>query len=391
MILAVTSALVVGCIGQQVTDVYSVDVGVPLYAEGVTYDRTTQRVTLSSIPLTMFSQLDATDNMSLIDNYYYDVNTSFVWCLGLKHDPDHSNIIWTVQNVDTSGQHGSRVAAYQLHDATSTNDAYAELRVGHELVVANQSLYLNDLTLDPSGNVYVTDSFKSSVEMISGPDAFAGVSGTFSTLTSEDELGNTDGSSFNSNGIVYVEHTDGDFLLVVVGGALQKLVKVSVASGAQTEVFVSGGLGGGDGLVLLPDGRLVVVQSDAVLLVKPTTSEWKNATVQYTVPLSYGANYATTAALADTDLSVFITFARFLDIMVDIGGATTEASTLVRVEFPADEEEDSTDESETTTSESDTVDSNNESDTTTELVSSLSLRDSVSLTFALATLKLLAT
>jgi len=378
MILAVTFALVVGCSGQQVTHVYSVDVGVPLYSEGITYDRTTQRVTLASIPLTMFSQLDAASNMSLIDNYYYDVNTSFVVCLGLKHDPDHSNIIWNVQNVDTSGQYGSRVAAYQLHDATSTDDAYAELLLGHDLVVANQSLvYLNDLTFDPSGNVYATDSMKSGVEMISGPDASARVSGTLSTLTSGDELGNTDGSSFNSNGIVYVEHTDGDFLLVAVGGLLQKLVKVSVTSGAQTEVSVSGGLGGGDGLVLLPDGRLVVVQSDEVHLVKPTTSEWKNATVQHTVPLSYGTNFASTATLADTDLSVFITFVRWYDIIPDLGGATTEPSTLVRVEFPADEEEDPTNESETSTNESSS--------------SSFSLRASVSLTFALATLKPWAT
>jgi len=373
MILAVTFALVVGCFGQQVTHVYSVDVGVPLYSEGITYDRTTQRVTLASVPMTMFSQLDAASNMSLIDNYYYDVNTSFVVCLGLKHDPDHSNIIWNVQNVDISGQHGSRVAAYQLHDATSTDDAYAELLLGQDLVFANQSLvYLNDLIFDPSGNVYVTDSFKSGVEMISGPDAFAGVSGTLSTVTSEDELGNTDGSSFNSNGIVYVEHTDGDFLLVAVGGLLQKLVKVSVTSGVQTEVSVSGGLGGGDGLVLLPDGRLVVVQSDEVHLVKPTTSEWKNATVQHTVPLSYGTNFASTAALADTDLSVFITFVRWSDILPDLGGATTEPSTLVRVEFPADEEEDPTDENESSSS-------------------SFSLRASVSLTFALATLKPWAT
>jgi hypothetical protein len=369
MLRAVTLALVSQVVlGQSVTNVYSIDIGEPLYPEGISFSRTSDRVTLTSCVTGMFVQLSASMDMSLIQLYKYETNHT--WGLGVHGDPDDSSIFWTVENVAVTGLEGTRVAAYQLHEASDTASAYAEYLVGHALDVDSQRLLLNDFTFDPSGNLFITDSFKSSVEKLAGAAPSAGTAGDLSTLTSGDELGSTEGT-FNSNGIVYVEHTDGDFLLVAVA-ALGKLVKVNVATGAQSEVSVTGGsLAGGDGMVLLPDGRLVVVASGYVQLVKSTASDWNNATVQYAVDVSsYEGESATTAALADTDVSVFVTFVRFGDIFADVSGATMNASTLVRVEFPEDVEESTTE----STTESNTDDTD----------SSLSVRTSVIFTFAAA-------
>lgn len=386
MLAAVTLALALSAAcGQSVTNEYSIDIGEALYPEGISYHRTSNIVTLSSTVTGMFTQLNAAADMTLTQKYKYDTN--YTWGLGVHNDPDDTTIFWTVENVAVSGLVGTRVAAYQLHEATDTDDAYAEHLVGHELAVEGQALLLNDFTFDPAGNLYITDSFKSSVEMLSGADPSAGIAGNFSTLSSGGALGSTDGTTFNSNGIVYVEHTDGDFLLVTVN-SLAKLVKVDVATGSQSEVSLDMAVGG-DGMVLLPDGRLVVVQSGAVHLLKPTTSEWTNATVQYSVTLSYGDEYATTAALADTDVSVFITFVRFGDVFTDVSGANMNASMMVRVEFPEDDEESTTEESsESDENSSSTTDS--DGSTTESDDSSLSHRASVIFTFAVATLNIVA-
>ena len=103
-----------------------------------------------------------------------------------------------------------------------------------------------------------------------------------------------------------MEHTDGDFLLAS-NHAGEKLVKVDADTGMQTEERVNAFLKG-DGFVMLPDGRPVIVTGATVYLLQADTSAWTSAPVQYSVELSLsGQLSATTATLADTDLSVFVT------------------------------------------------------------------------------------
>ena len=59
---------------------------------------------------------------------------------------------------------------------------------------------------------------------------------------------------------------------------------------------------------MLPDGRPVIVTGATVYLLQADTSAWTSAPVQYSVEWSLsGQLSATTATLADTDLSVFVT------------------------------------------------------------------------------------
>merc|ERR1712136_290737 len=218
----------------------------------------------------------------------------------------------------------SRVAEYKLHEATSDSNVSAELLSSHEGVLGTNAsqIQFNDLCFSPDGDVYATESYGSSVQGVS--------SGTLSTLTSGDILGDYDEGT-HGNGIVYVEHADGDFLLVANYDG-ETLVKVDVETGAQSEVNMTVSFSG-DGLVMLPDGRLVVVSSSIVYLLQPDSSTWTGASVQYSVDLGPSATIsATTATLADTDLSVFVTTMRWNEALT---APTTDGSTMFRVEFPS--------------------------------------------------------
>jgi len=353
---------------QDVTDTYTLYSGGLVYSEGISYDRTTQRITLSSVASDMFSQFDAADNMSHIQDYpFADDDTNFSTGLGVRADPNDTSIFWVAQVNSIQTKERSRVAAYQLHEATSESDASAELLIGHEgVLAANVSqIQFNDLCVSPDGDVYVTESIGSSVQVVMGSDAAAGTAGTLSTLASGDVIGDYDGAT-HGNGIVYVEHADGDFLLAS-NYAGEKLVKVDVATGMQTEVLVNASFEG-DGFVMLPDGRLVVVTSATVYLLQADTSAWTSATVQYSVELSLsGQLSATTATLADTDLSVFVTTMNWVGAFY---APSTAGSTMLRVEFPSlttmsnDSSDDATDESNDANNDSSddaTDESNNES------------------------------
>ena len=143
-------------------------------------------------------------------------------------------------------------------------------------------IQFSDLCFFPDGDVYVTESMGSSVQVVMWSDATHG------------------------NGVVYVEHADCDVLLAA-NHAGEKLVKEDVATGMQTEVLANASFNG-DGFVMLPDGRLVVVTSATVYSLQADMSAWTSASVQHSVELSLsGQLSATTATLADTDLSVFVT------------------------------------------------------------------------------------
>jgi sugar lactone lactonase YvrE len=102
----------------------------------------------------------------------------------------------------------------------------------------------NDLTVDPEGIVYVTDSFSPVIYQVT-PD------GTASVLVEDSRLG---GGGVSLNGIEY--HPDG-YLLVAVQSA-RELYRIPLDTpGSLTQVRLSEPIAG-DGLFLRPDGSLVV-------------------------------------------------------------------------------------------------------------------------------------
>jgi sugar lactone lactonase YvrE len=146
--------------------------------------------------------------------------------------------------------------------------------------------FANDLTVDGSGNVYVTDTMTNVVYKVT-PDYQASVLHRFTGLPKGVQV----------NGIVY---HDGGYLLVV---ANEHIYKVPVANpDATSEVKVSEPVPGQDGAVWAADGHLVVVsnKSEAPLAVALTSSDdWATAS-RAAVATLVGA--ATTAAVVGKDV-----------------------------------------------------------------------------------------
>jgi sugar lactone lactonase YvrE len=115
----------------------------------------------------------------------------------------------------------------------------------------------NDLTMDPAGNVYVTDSFSPVIYRIDG------ITGTPSVLVRSDRLMPADagpavGSKPYLNGIVY----NPDGFLIAADYTRGKLWKVPLANpSAFTEVQLPERLKGPDGLVMRSPRELIAVQT----------------------------------------------------------------------------------------------------------------------------------
>ncbi len=146
--------------------------------------------------------------------------------------------------------------------------------------------FANDLAVDGSGNVYVTDTLTNVVYKVT-PDYQASVLHRFTGLPQGVQV----------NGIVY---HDGGYLLVV---ANEHIYKVPVASpDATSEVKVNEPVPGQDGAVWAANGRLVVISNsaDAPRAVALTsTDDWATASRAAVATL---VGQATTAAAVGNDI-----------------------------------------------------------------------------------------
>jgi sugar lactone lactonase YvrE len=113
--------------------------------------------------------------------------------------------------------------------------------------------FCNDMTLDDMGNLYVTDSFMGTIRRLpAGANAFE----TWST----DPLFVVPQGKFGLNGIVW---NNGDIYVVVTqtGALLRVPVNADGSAGAAVAVPLDGTLVGPDGVKVLADDRLLVVDN----------------------------------------------------------------------------------------------------------------------------------
>lgn len=120
--------------------------------------------------------------------------------------------------------------------------------------------FLNDLAITPSGDVFVTDSFRPTLWHVTAAQVRAG-SGTPEAISVAPEIQYVAGQ-FNLNGIVPLgEHT-----LVAVQSVNGALFRIDLARGGRRiQQIAVDPLVGGDGM-LLDHGRLVVVQGSPAQL-----------------------------------------------------------------------------------------------------------------------------
>lgn len=211
--------------------------------------------------------------------------------VGLHFDAKR-NLLWTaIGDLGTSTRskpaNQGKLAALAAYDANT-----GERRAYHDLGdLVEGAHFANDLTIDPAGNVYVTDSFSPVIYRID-------VHGEAAVFARSDLF---KGEGFNLNGIVY--HPDG-YLLVAKSNS-GDIFRVNIAEPSDIRrVALTKPVPGADGLVLRNRGRLTVVQNSGRDQVADivSTDGWKSGVLQ--PPRKSAMSFPTTAVMADKDLYV---------------------------------------------------------------------------------------
>jgi sugar lactone lactonase YvrE len=157
---------------------------------------------------------------------------------------------------------GLKASGGKLYVAGGTTGAISVFDIATQQEVAAFATgpggFLNDLVVTPSGDVYVTDSFRPMLWHVTAAQVAAGA-GTVEAIPVGPEIQYTAGA-FNLNGIVAREHGDE---LIVVQSNTGKLFRIDfdedAVNGRTIQQIAVEPLVGGDGM-LLDRGRLIVVQ-----------------------------------------------------------------------------------------------------------------------------------
>jgi len=156
---------------------------------------------------------------------------------------------------------GLKASGRKLYVAGGTTGAISVFDIATQQEVAAFATgpggFLNDLVVTPSGDVYVTDSFRPMLWHVTAAQVAAGA-GTVEAIPVGPEIQYSAG--FNLNGIVAREHGDE---LIVVQSNTGKLFRIdfdeNAVNGRTIQQIGVEPLVGGDGM-LLDRGRLIVVQ-----------------------------------------------------------------------------------------------------------------------------------
>ena len=163
---------------------------------------------------------------------------------------------------------GMKVSHGKLYVAGGGTGAITVYDIATKAVVASFSTgaggFLNDLVVTGHGDVYVTDSFRSTLWHVTRAQVKAG-SGAPETISVAPEITyDTTPNTFNLNGIVARDNAK---RLIVVQTNTGKLFRIDVRrnGGRRITQITADPLVGGDGL-LLSNGRLVVVRGNPASL-----------------------------------------------------------------------------------------------------------------------------
>jgi len=171
-------------------------------------------------------------------------DAELVSSVGIEADESHDRLLVANSNSAVfNDQNAAGHAKLGVYDLKS-GERLAMVDLG-STIGAGARHFANDLTVDDTGNVYVTDSFANAIYKVT-PDYRATVMQRFTDLPQGALL----------NGIVY--HSGG-YLLAV---AEERIYKVPIANPeGMTQVNVDDPVDGQDGIVLLADGRLVATSN----------------------------------------------------------------------------------------------------------------------------------
>jgi sugar lactone lactonase YvrE len=244
--------------------------------EGVEWDAARGRFIVGSLT---FGTVSAVADDGTLTPLVADAR--FLSTAGLQIDAPRDRLLvtnsqgWAFVNPFITGQAG--LGIYSL--ATGEPIAYADFT---PIAPEGARLFANDVAVDADGNAYVTNSFAPLIFRVS-------VTGEPSVFVTDERLG---GGFIGLNGIE--AHPDG-FLLAAVAG-MDRIVRIPLDDPAALSIVEVDRPVGGDGMLLLPDGDLLVVAGREGVHRLRSADGWATAE---TVRVISTLAPATTAALRD--------------------------------------------------------------------------------------------
>lgn len=231
-----------------------------LYPEGVSYSKKQDVFFVSSLHYGKIGKVDKQGNYSEFVN-----DEELVSSLGLLIDDSQNKLYVAVADpgVSTKTQTSTQGKLAKLI-VYNTKTGTREKTIDLGSLNAKENNFANDIAMDKSGNLYITNSFSPIIFKVDK----SGKSSVFATYQ------DWKGEGFNLNGIVY--HPDGYLLASQSNTGF--IFKVSLTSPRKIEQVKGVQIGGADGLILNKNNELVVISNSKqeVFLFK-STDKWLNA------------------------------------------------------------------------------------------------------------------
>jgi len=233
-----------------------------LYPEGTAYSKKQNTFFVSSI---YSGQVGTLDFSGKYEPFTQDPD--LVASIGILAD-EKSNTLF-VTNVDNGVAINTNAAtAYKLSEIIGYDLTTGKRKFKVDLGKLNEGNpnFINDLTLDSEGNLYVTNSFS--------PVIFKIDKNQKASIFARNE--SWTGEGFNLNGIVY--HPDG--YLIVAQSNKGLLYRVNIKNPADIRTIKADALLGVDGLILNGKSELAVVsnKSNKIFQVR-TKDDWNSAVI----------------------------------------------------------------------------------------------------------------
>lgn len=277
-----------------------------LYPEGIVYSNDLDQFLVGSYYKGKVMKVDLDGNMSLFID-----DDRLVSVVGLAIDSKRKRLV--VTNSDSGFGEGSdastigQIAEVLVYDLNTADlilevDLSGLIQGGH---------FINDVVVDPDGNIYATDSFSPAIYKIDSD-------GNASVLVANESFMPPQGA-FGLNGIVY--NTAG---YLITGLAYNgKLFKIPVNNPSEfTEISVSQNINSMDGLEFISDNILAVVSNnitgapyqEAVYQLVGSNS-WEEASVEFTHPATDGT-FPTT--LTTVRGALYVNYAYFSNLIMGL-------------------------------------------------------------------------
>ncbi|SFD22336.1 hypothetical protein SAMN05518672_1011123 [Chitinophaga sp. CF118] len=233
-----------------------------LYPEGTAYSKKQNVFFISSVNIGQVGKLDFKGNYTP-----FTQDPDLIASVGILADEKNNTLF--VTNIDNGAAVKTNPAkAYKLSEVIGYDLKSGKRKFKIDLGKLNPDHpnFINDLTLDNSGNLYVTNSIS--------PIIFRIDKDHHASIFVQDKAWTGDG--FNLNGIVY--HPDG--YLIVAQSNKGLLYKINTKNPNDVKVIKVDELKGADGLILNGKNELVVVSnsSSRIFQVK-STDNWTTASI----------------------------------------------------------------------------------------------------------------